>query len=98
VFRIGGVEFAVVLQGEDFENREERIAEFRRASGKINAAAKNRWDEVHASMGIVEFDPSTDCSAVDTARRADQLMYETSASEKHPVKRVSIILFRLTMM
>ena len=82
VFRIGGDEFAVVLQGEDFENREERIAEFRQASDEINASAKNRWNEVHVSMGIVEFDPSTDRSAVDTARRADQLMYENKRLRK----------------
>ncbi|MCR5089931.1 MAG: transporter substrate-binding domain-containing protein [Oscillospiraceae bacterium] len=76
VFRIGGDEFAVILQKEDFENREKLLERFRVLSDRISSGAQNRWEEVRVAVGIAVYDPDNDGSVNDTARRADKLMYE----------------------
>ena len=76
VFRIGGDEFAVVLQNEDLRNREGLVAEFNEAQIKISESAENDWEEVHVALGVALFDPHVDKSAADTVRRADKIMYE----------------------
>lgn len=82
VFRIGGDEFAVGLQGEDFCRRDELVDEFMTAQKEICAAAQNQWEKVRVALGIAVYDPKIDSSAYDTMRRADKIMYENKASEK----------------
>ena len=88
VFRIGGDEFAVILQNEDFQNREELVRQFEEMRKEICASAADEWEEVHIALGIAVYDPEIDGSADDTVRRADKIMYENKRSRKHdPVKR-----------
>lgn len=82
VFRIGGDEFTVILQDEDFTNREELIEKFESESKAINENAKNDWECVNVSFGIALYDPRIDHSVEDTARRADQMMYENKRKRK----------------
>jgi len=82
VFRIGGDEFAVILEGEDFTNREELITLFNTLKADICASAEHRWEEVHIAMGIAVYDPVHDRSVNDTARRADKIMYENKRANK----------------
>ena len=76
VFRVGGDEFAVVLQEDDFIRREELIAAFEQRQKEICAAAQNTWEEVRVALGVAVYDPQNDQSVNDTARRADKIMYE----------------------
>jgi len=71
-----------VLQNEDFENREELVTKFNSSKEEICASAENKWDEVHISMGIAEYDPAIDSSVHDTVRRADKAMYENKQKTK----------------
>ena len=82
VFRIGGDEFSVILQNEDYKNREELIRKFEETSSEINNSAMNKWDEVHVTMGIAEHDPKIDRAVIDTVRRADKNMYENKRLKK----------------
>ena len=82
VFRIGGDEFAVILQNEDFENREALLDRFERERREISSGAANPWDRVHVSMGLAVYDPELDGSVIDVARRADKLMYENKRAAK----------------
>ena len=82
VFRIGGDEFAVVLEGADFENMEALTEDFKKNQKEICEAAENSWDEVHISMGIAIYDPGEDDSVEDTVRRADKIMYENKRLAK----------------
>lgn len=82
VFRIGGDEFAVILRGEDFENRNQLIAKFDESSAKINEAALNEWEQVHITKGIVEHDPQVDSNVNDTVRRADKVIYANKCERK----------------
>jgi len=75
VFRMGGDEFAVVLQREDYENREALMAEFKRRSGEENVKAVQPWEQVNVSMGMAVFEPGKDEKAGEVVTRADQLMY-----------------------
>ncbi|SDB19221.1 diguanylate cyclase (GGDEF) domain-containing protein [Ruminococcaceae bacterium FB2012] len=86
VFRIGGDEFAAVLQNDDFRRREELIRLFEERRAEICASAPNKWEEVHIALGIAIYDPELDSSVSDAVRRADKIMYENkriAKSKKH---------------
>ena len=76
VFRIGGDEFAVVIENEDLDNIDELTEQFKIAQQKICNTAQNSWEQVHIAMGVAKYDPELDDSINDTARRADKIMYE----------------------
>ena len=82
VFRIGGDEFAVILQNEDFEAREELVRRFEESRKARCAEAENSWEEVHVAMGVAVYDPSLDRSVIDTVRRADKIMYLNKRERK----------------
>ena len=87
VFRIGGDEFAVVLQNEDFNNREELVGLFETRQSEVNASCKRKWEEIHVAYGIAVYDDKTDITATDTAARADKLMYENKKAQKEKAKK-----------
>ena len=82
VFRIGGDEFAVILQNEDYQNRDDLAQQFVREKGQQCAAAKNRWEEPRVAIGIAVYSPDMDGSVTDTIHRADKIMYENKWVEK----------------
>ena len=82
VFRIGGDEFAVILQNGDYEDREELIRSFEERRKAQCTEAGNRWEEVHVSMGVAVYDPLIDHSVIDTVRRAGKIMYADKREKK----------------
>ncbi len=86
VFRIGGDEFAVILQNDDFNNREALLDRFDAAKKDICASTENRWEQVHIARGIAVYDPQTDAHAIDTVRRADSIMYTNKRVKKEARK------------
>ena len=77
VFRVGGDEFAVVLTGNDFENRDQLLAEARRRYDALqHDGSLPEWERVSAALGMAEFDPDVDQSIEDVFSRADKAMYE----------------------
>ncbi|MBO4898203.1 MAG: transporter substrate-binding domain-containing protein [Clostridia bacterium] len=82
VFRIGGDEFAVVLQGEDYENRYTLMNLFQEKQDSLAASEEDVWEKVCVSTGIAAYDPETDTSFNDVIIRADKLMYENKRIRK----------------
>lgn len=71
VFRIGGDEFAVILEGQDYENRY-AILKAINEQIELHVGTNN----VVASLGMAEFDPKTDNTFHAVFARADAAMYE----------------------
>ena len=82
VFRIGGDEFAVILQRDDYRNRNALIRLFDERNAELRASAGVPWEQTRISMGIAEFNPNTDSSVNDVTRRADKRMYENKRNRK----------------
>ena len=78
VFRIGGDEFAVMLSGRDYENREALLGKIRETS----AANRKRRAGVVVASGISLFDPQSDHTVADVFKRADQEMYKNKRELK----------------
>ena len=89
VFRIGGDEFAVILENDDFRDREKLFALFRKYREESRAAAENEWEQANISMGLAVYDPENDPAVIDVARRADKAMYENKRlrKEKQQLRR-----------
>ena len=71
VYRVGGDEFIVLLQGEDYENREYLLK-------MVNALnyAQQVGRQVVVACGMAEYSSETDDSVRDVYKRADAAMYE----------------------
>ena len=82
VFRIGGDEFAVLLQNEDYDRLPALVSAFDRATEESLASAANRWEQVHVTMGVAVYDPQLDQTALDAVHRADRAMYANKRLRK----------------
>ena len=82
VYRIGGDEFAVILMGDDYCNRDKLISRF---NDEISAA-ENKGDvkdgRAAMSFGMAVFDPSSDKSVSEIMKRADIALYEAKRKRK----------------
>ena len=72
VFRIGGDEFVVILENEDYENVEELVRKFNTA---IEETDGEPWEKVSAAIGYAVFDPAIDDCVENVFNRADKAMY-----------------------
>ena len=82
VFRIGGDEFAIILTGADYENREKLRKLYYRRCDQNNKVKENPWEKVSAAFGMSVYDPDEDMSVNDVFRHADKLMYENKWGKK----------------
>ena len=82
VFRIGGDEFAVILENDDYQNRKELTELFDKKADEIRASTENKWEQVSVALGMAEYDPQSDTSVDDVIRRADKMMYENKRTRK----------------
>ena len=78
VFRIGGDEFAVLLQRTDYANREVLMRRF-----KEQIQANLREGNVVIAVGMADFTAGSDTSTDDVFERADNQMYENKALLKN---------------
>lgn len=83
VFRVGGDEFAAILQGQDYENRDELLRDFDEACRRKRSEAEEIWEKVDVARGMAVYDPETDEAVNEVTRRADKLMYENKLMQKN---------------
>ena len=86
IYRIGGDEFASILTGDDYINREELIKKFILQSKEISSFAKEEWEKVNVSIGLAAYDPEIDSAANDVLIHADHLMYQNKRERKRKNK------------
>lgn len=82
VFRIGGDEFVVFVQGEDYDNR---TSLFEGMMEKVSIAEKYTTSETgRASFaaGMIDYDCKIDKTVSDTVKRADEKMYANKLASK----------------
>lgn len=82
VYRIGGDEFVVILQGQDYENAQELMDELRircEKASKITGTANGR---ASLSAGLALFKRDIDATVSDTVKRADNAMYSAKHEKK----------------
>ncbi len=77
VYRIGGDEFAVLMKGNDYENRSVLLDELNQKV-EVNQAV----GDVVIAAGIAQFVPGVDMSLSAVFERADSLMYQRKAQLK----------------
>ena len=82
VFRIGGDEFAVILQNEDYQNRKELTEQFEKNANEICASSENKWEQVSVALGMAEYDPQSDTCVDDVIHHADKTMYGNKRARK----------------
>jgi diguanylate cyclase (GGDEF)-like protein len=82
VFRIGGDEFAAIIQGNEYGKRTELIRQFDEKCSRERSKNTEAWEQVSVARGLAEYDPSEDKSVDDVIRRADRNMYENKWNTK----------------
>ena len=82
IYRIGGDEFVVILEEDDYYKHDILLQKFTKAilyANRIN----NGIIKVSVASGIAHFDPSIDSSYDDVFKRADNEMYQCKSKMKH---------------
>lgn len=83
VFRIGGDEFVVVVEHQDFRNLDKNVEQFKACIGRsMNEEELEPWERISAAIGSAIYDPDKDCGIEDTFRRADESMYADKRTMK----------------
>lgn len=82
VFRVGGDEFIVILQGADYDNRKELKSYFIEKSAEICSFAKEPWEKICVAVGIADYNSKTDTNVEEVIQRADHLMYYNKNQRK----------------
>ncbi len=87
VYRVGGDEFIVVLEGEEYEKRDELV---RKLSDLFKANRMNEslepWERAWAAIGYAVFDPDSDEGVESVEKHADAYMYENKKQCKESEK------------
>lgn len=81
VFRIGGDEFVVTLEGQDYDNRDKLLSQVQKAfSDALRASGRAPWNRYSAATGMAVYQSGDTVETV--FNRADQAMYEAKAKMK----------------
>ena len=80
VFRTGGDEFVVILEGYDLEHREQLIVRFRETMAAEET--KKPWRGMSAALGCQEYDKNRHNRFSDVFKDADDKMYQNKTAMK----------------
>lgn len=83
VYRIGGDEFVVILEGEARQKAEGMIAQFKGAVAQCQSTPDLQpWQRVSAAIGMASWEKGRDGCAEDVLKRADTAMYQDKLAMK----------------
>lgn len=84
VYRIGGDEFIVILESNDYDQREALIQSMSDAFAQhTRDDSIPPWERVSAAIGFAEYDPMQTESVDQVLQRADAAMYENKRAMKN---------------
>lgn len=81
VYRIGGDEFVVIMENEDYNRYEELLERFQLAVEEYNKYAR-AGGSISIARGIAVYEESVDLSVGDVFKRADDAMYQNKIMMK----------------
>lgn len=90
IYRIGGDEFVVVCEGNDFFQRAVKLIKLEEEIEKHNVQNKRKELCLQMGIGMAVFNKETDKELADVFRRADVATYEDKAKKKTN-KRMEIV-------
>ncbi len=76
VYRVGGDEFTVILQGPEYACRSEKVSELEHRIRMSNDSAQEPYMHLSVSYGLAVYQKKTDHSFEEVYRRADRKMYQ----------------------
>ena len=83
VYRVGGDEFVVILDGDEVSTCEGNVARLRATIEKFRADEKlEPWEKVSAAVGVAYYQAGVDKSADEVFKRADSEMYKNKLAMK----------------
>ena len=84
VFRIGGDEFVVIMNGDDLDIRDSLIGRFRDEIRRVSRCKnKQPWEVPTAACGYALYDPKSDDCVASVFKRADEDMYQHKLKMKN---------------
>lgn len=86
VYRIGGDEFAVILEGDDYQNYAQLLDNFEAGMKEHNDASRPDG-QLSIARGIALYNSETDLVFANVFKRADDAMYQNKAEMKARQKR-----------
>ena len=82
VYRIGGDEFAIILEGEQYQQRDDLLKHFVSRELEICSFSKEPWEKIRVSVGVAAYDPNIDKGPNEVLVHADHLMYINKRARK----------------
>lgn len=82
VYRIGGDEFAVIIKGDDYKNRNDIVRKFRASVQKTHDESSSILNDTPIACGMATYDPDNDIDFMSVFSRADTIMYDDKRSMK----------------
>ena len=82
VYRIGGDEFVVVLQGIDYSNRNKRFEQLLEKEAEASKLESFAAGKASFAAGMAVFNPEKDYAVSDVVKRADVAMYSNKKSDR----------------
>jgi len=83
VYRIGGDEFVVLLEGKAQEGAEDRIRAFKDEIARLQADESLKpWEKISAAVGMARYEKNTHREPEEVLRKADEAMYADKLAMK----------------
>ena len=83
VYRIGGDEFVVILEGKSQEGAEDRMKAFKDEVARLQADDSLKpWEKISAAVGIAKYEKGTHRDPEEVLRKADEAMYADKLAMK----------------
>ena len=82
VYRTGGDEFTVILEGTDLINYKKLMERLKQTNIEHSAIEEYDKGKAHIAMGCAIYNPELDLCIDDVIKRADEVMYKNKQEEK----------------